>query len=499
MHYPGAPTLAPARARWLLGRIRENDRGVCALRSIVVIQRRRFLLPVLAATLLACARIANLESADRSGAGPAASASGETGTSLQITPPEIKLADVVCNSAGRVGASLTLANTSVNAIPYAVEIPAGDRFILRGADNIDATLVRGVAAAGASAKIDVVLVSTKTPGEFGTDILVTEENEAVQKVHVTATITGASLTFTPSLIDFGEVRRDTAIPNETTQVENTGNDPVLIKSFTGTGSPELAVEGANFPLQPGEKRDLAVTFAAGPATAEQTAEIVPVTDRPLCGDAPKITLKGTRVNQDVLVNPATVDFGEVSCLDDPARSTRSLTISNYAPLAKSFTVTLPVGDSSAYVADPVSGFVSGLGGQTTIVLHRKPGLALGNHPESILISVAGMLPKTASIDVSIVGALLEITPETLTGLDSNSKTFSVKNVGNRSITVKHRSSSDVFTVTSSSTLNAGETETPLVTLKTSESGTYETRITTTRDRGADLCAPPAVVTASGSK
>jgi urease beta subunit len=466
----------------------------------------------------ACAKIADLE-----GSYPSFPADGNGGT-LPTTPEGITVSPATLEIATSCGvtsdsSAIAIANTGAVEQPYEVQVPKGSSLTLRDDKGTIGPVVSGVVAPGQVVQVVAVVTSSK-PGTNETDVFVTTAGR-LQVVKARVTIKGAALSLTPALIDFGEVRQNTAAPPQTVEIENTGNEPVTIEGWTSTtrtadaGAPDFTMSSASIPIQPGQKGQATVTFEPKPAGPEVTAELTPKTTGTLCGDPPKIRLEGTRVNAEVTVSPGGFDFGDVAC-NAVSNATRTLTISNYSNQDANATVTLPA-DSWFTILDlaPLTIRKGRADKPTTatitVGLKQLPS-TLEDHTEQLSITLTGpeTTTKTVSTRVRTVGAILEVTPATLDEFTpGETKEFTIRNTGNKFIAVRVASSNPAAFASGGDHYlyeNSPFVSRATVRFLATTPGTHTADITVSRTesppwwpKSSTLCNAPVVVKATTTK
>jgi hypothetical protein len=471
-------------------------------------------------TFVACAQIAGIDDplpphttpdGDRTDSGAIELADG-----LSISPESVALT-TSCTGAGEEK-YLTLTNDSATDAPYELQVPDGSAFTLRDdKGNVSATL-KGTLPAHQLLLVYLKVTATKA-GTFNGQVIV-RIGERVSQLPVAVTVNGGSLAFLPSLVDFGDVRKDTISGIQTVDITNTGTEPVNVIGFHtagGTAPPgefDLNLGAGSVNIPAGGKATASITMRAGPAGNAVTETLEPDTQTPMCGAVPSLTLKGQRVNQDVTVSPVSLDFGTVDCTA-VGGVTRTVTISNFGGTDVPFTTSTPA--NSWFTVSPGGTVPRKTGpnaGVANVIVTLKPvGGAIGDHTDAISIAVAGPQPKVTTITAAVKseGAILTVQPTTLDGFAPNqTRSFTIRNDGNKSIYVRNTSSnpgafsivnnSDSFWVT-------GELPIPMsvsVKFVAQAQGQHTSTITTTRGTpllgdSAQLCASPAVVTATASR
>ncbi len=468
--------------------------------------------------LVACASIAGIEDPDPANGGGAGGPDGgvQLGDGLSISPESVTIT-TSCTSSGE-SRYITLTNQTDTDTTYELQIPEGSAFALRDASDASTPTLKGTLAA--KQVLIVYLRATATSAGTYSGQIIARVGEHVTQLPVVVTVNGGSLALSPTLVDFGEVRKATNSPAQVVQLENTGTEKVNVIGFEAVGGGgtdfTTSLASGSLVLDPGAKTDVTTMFVAGPPGPQITTAFEPRTEMPTCGALPKLTLKGTRVNQDVTVNPVLLDFGEVDC-SSAGGATKTLSISNYSGALVPFTVSTA---STRYSVNPPSGAVPAANGTTpgkvdVVVRLEAVGAALDTYNDTIEVATSGPQARktTVALSVKTVGAMVSVQPTTLTGFGGDAiESFTVKNTGNKFIYLQHTSSDS-----SSFTLVNNSDNTPLypgislgvsVKFVAQGSGQRSATITTTRrdtpvlslfPSSAALCEPAAVVTATASK
>ncbi|MBX3227910.1 MAG: hypothetical protein KIT84_28215 [Labilithrix sp.] len=159
------------------------------------------------------------------------------------------------------------------------------------------------------------------------------------------------------------------------------------------------------------------------------------TSTPLCGGAPALAAKAHRVNQDVLVNPATLDLGAVPCNTTPASA--PITISNYStaepvvfsatvPETAPFTLTVPDGTVPAATGTTPATREIAVGLKPT----ATPGTYTSDLEVKILSPAAAAATKTIKLTVKVNGVVLNLSKTSVTFDRPIDTSLIVRNDGN---------------------------------------------------------------------
>jgi len=455
--------------------------------------------------LAACASIAGLDGPNARLDPAGDDAGGTVGAqSISVTPAALAL-KASCAGVG-IAEYFTVKNDGHADADYEIQVPDGSAFALRADDDASVGKLGGKIPAGGIIVVHLRATPTKA-GSFGGQVIV-RVGEHTTQVPVQVTVEGGSLAFTPNLIDFGEVRQNTPSQPQTIELENSGTQAVNVLGLVAaspdpSGRFEVDLGAGSLNIPPGEKATATATFYPGDAGPPVSVELVPNTQVPTCGELPKLTLRGTSVNQDVTVNPVSLDFGEVDCVS-PGGATKTITVSNYASAPATFTVSAPPASWFTVAADDTT--VPAANGTTpstrTITVALKPvGADIGSHAEPIAIDVTSPISKQTTVTASVksVGGVIVAVPKTLSGFrPDDTRSFGVRNTGNKYVYVRHVSSNpDAFAVTSSTDETALSPGVPLfvsvdVQFVSQTNGSHQAQIK------SEKTTPPLLIPAGGN-
>ncbi len=486
--------------------------------------------PIVAAgalvALVACANIAGLEGPAPTNGANAEVDAGDTGREAApgITVKPESVAIRTSCAGGGDSSFITIENENDAPSDYELQVPEGSAFALRDETGASVSQLKGTVPAKGLVLVYLVATPTKA-GAFSSPVIV-RIGERVTQVPVQVTVSGGALAFTPDLVDFGEVRRKTPSQAQTVVLENTGTEAVNVLAIERTPESDAGAEFAidtgsgSINLAPGQKASATVTLESGNEGPQVTEVFEPRPQQPTCGALPKLTLKGTRVNQDVTINPASVDFGDVDCLSTGG-ATRTITVSNFGGDVANFEIAQPADSWFEVTTENATTTVPKASGATpgtvTITVKLKVvGSTIGNHAEAISVKVTKPTPEkttTVTATVKSVGGVLDISPLTLSGFSAGgTKSFYVRNVGNKFVYVRHTSSNPTaFTVsdrTEHSALDPGVFLPFNVDVKfvAAGSGSYLADIVTEKatspplyPSSGNLCLPAPVVKVSATR
>lgn len=301
--------------------------------------------------LVACASIAGLEDSDPSvdATTPAPDADGgptghpvgdgsiTTEAGVTITPTSIDFQRSVCGTQQSIQINIT--NAGETATTFSVTMPPSETFALEGADGNGA--VTGPLAARAIASVTLKANSSK-PGITSADVSVVVGTETTT-LNAKLETRGAGIVFDPPAVDFGSIRENVPSSDTMVTVRNDGNDPITIQSF---GNAADFATPKDVTIAPGTSTSQPFKLNGGPAGGLLTENALPITSGEHCGPIPTLSLKGQRVNTNVLVSAAQLEFGSPVC--NVAASSvplQNVVITNYSTIAGAKFTVKPQGGS----------------------------------------------------------------------------------------------------------------------------------------------------------
>lgn len=445
----------------------------------------------------ACAQVVGLDgySVDESTAPTNTPPTATLPGGVVVSPVRLDLPDVTCGAT--TGKSVTLNNTGDAPVTYEVRLSESSGLTLAGGAFTKTDTLN----AKSSAAIDVVVAASSVPREITDDLIITVSEE-VLTVPIHGVVKGGRLTLTPAAVDFGEVHQDTTSTPATIEIANVGNEAVSVTGVAPPNNTDFSLEPSTLALGPGEKKTASVTLTAGPAGSLLSAELSLTTQSPTCGEPPKLVLQGTRVNKNVTVSTSAVDLGDLDCNSTPTAK-QTIEIANYSlTSAANVTATLQSGAASVYAVSPPSAIVpvadaKGPGKATFTITSKPVNAALGVRSEQLSFAITGpdQFTKLVSLKSNVAGAIVSITPTTLTSVGTGGKPFTVTNMGNKLVYLEHNASTTSIIVSPTNTsLNPGASTSVNARIKVHR-GTSGTVMTTRVNgpfgapAGAVLCTP----------
>lgn len=469
-------------------------------------------------SLVACASLVGLDPSDPEGDGssssgepPGTTSSSSGGSTTQdgitITPTQLVLPNVKC--AELATGTISLTTDSEEEQTYEASLPTNDAFTIKSGAS-------GRVKAGANATITLEAKSGK-PGAAVVDVAIKTKSK-VSSVNVKTEIQGGTLTVTPLVADFGFVKEKQVSAPINAIFANEGNVPVTITGFDGPEAmKDFSLPTSTLVIPAGGSVTKPLTMGAGEMTGSAvtagpvTAIVDPSSN--LCSDVPSFTLKGQRVSDDIVVNPASADFSSVDC-NAGSGTKQTLTISNFSQSEDAiFTTTLPAG--TRFKVTPTSGTVQrgagGAPGKLDLTVEVPNG---GDEPKALneTLRVDITSPKVLSYDVKltvkVVGALITVDPASLDNIPQDgNKTATVTNAGNAQVCLFFSSDSSRFSVPGfpPTIISAGQQGSVRVSFSSMNSGTFNGNVSMTRGSdlpcfgagGAVLCKPAPTLPVSG--
>ena len=204
--------------------------------------------------------------------------------------------------------------------------------------------------------------------------------------------------------DFGTVAQGTKVTHEF-EVKNTGNADLVIQRL----SPSCgctATQVASPIIKPGASEKVRVTFDTSGFMGDKTKSVV-IASNDLNNPELSVTIKG-QVLSSFTIEPARVDFGEISPSSPPAARRKQVTFS----VAEGSDLTISKGTSlSQYlVASPVAEE----GNRATVTIEILPTVPLGEFRDRIIFELDG--GRRASVNVPVNASVkgdLRLNPGTI--------------------------------------------------------------------------------------
>lgn len=365
-----------------------------------------------------------------------------TEAGVSISPVVVEFQRAKCGT--QQTKTITVKNDSDDPTKVDVSLPGNQIFSIMNADaNGDLHLD---IAPHQRATFTLQGNSTK-PGTSSADVLV-KLGEIQTHLSVSLDTVGGGLAFDPSEIDFGDIRQNLDSEEQQISFRNDGNDAIKVTGFTG---------GPNFKfptdvqLDPGSSISQKFAMTGGPAGDPITETLTPTVSGEVCGDLPKLTLKGHRVNDEVTVNPNTVEFGSQPCSSTAINTTQTLTVSNYSTASTvDYKVELQAG-TKFKITNGAIGMVPKASspttpGTTAITLGiLDTGDVPGDLTENVNVTLTS-LGRSVPIKVhtKVVGAVLQLGATSLSVRRNTMGSVSLTNKGNVRLCVKYKSSNSRF-------------------------------------------------------
>jgi hypothetical protein len=399
-------------------------------------------------SLVACASLVGLDDSDLPiGSGGAASGSSSgsgqiTQDGITITPKDLGFPAVKCGASST--ATITLVNASAEDQPYEATMPTTDVFTFKSGAS-------GTVKAHDTATITLEEKTAK-PGTANAVVAI-KTKSSVASVNVAGQVQGATLAITPATADFGFVKENTISAPINAIFANEGTTSITINDFDGPPEKSSFSLPKTVVVPAGGTISAPITMNGGPkGDAPVVAAVTPIVDTSLlCGaPVPVLTLSGQRVSDDVVVNPASADFGSVDC-NGTTSTTAVITVSNFSiDSTATFTTTQPA--NTRFKVTPSTGTVPNAAGATpgkqdlTITVPNA-GSQFGAISENLDVNITAPTAKTyhVKLTMSVVGAVLEVNPTSLSNIQNgSSKSFDVSNVGNALVCVTFESDKPEF-------------------------------------------------------
>jgi hypothetical protein len=398
-------------------------------------------------SLVACASLVGLDDSDlpRGASASSGSSSGSgqiTQDGITITPKDLRFPAVKCGAPS--SATITLVNDSAEDQPYEAMIPSTDVFTFKSG-------AAGTVKAHNTATITLEQKTAK-PGTANAVVAI-KTKSSVGSVNISGQVQGATLSIAPATADFGFVKENTISAPINAIFANDGTASITVNDFYGPPEKSSFALPKTVVVPAGGTISAPLTMNAGP-TADKpvVAAVTAIVDTSLlCGaPAPVLTLTGQRVSDDVVVNPASADFGSVDCNGTTA-TTAVITVSNFSiDSTATFTTTQEAG--TRFKVTPSTGTVPNATGPTPGKLDltisvQNAGSQFGAISENLDVNITAPKAKTyhVKLTMSVNGAVLEVAPTSLSQIQNgSSKSFEVSNVGNSLVCVTFESDTPEF-------------------------------------------------------
>jgi hypothetical protein len=291
---------------------------------------------------------------------------GGTPDAVPGSPPEadievqaLAFGDAPCGGEPPAAQVVTLRNGGGRTLHWSAVMRFTPSFAIEGANG-------GSLAPGDS--IDIVVAprsvaSTVAAGQSLNDVLLVEHDDPSRgpyELPVTMTAQGASIDLSTTVVDFGAIPVGAPAPAVPIYVTNTGTTSAQVRLVTPDGSPFSATFAGGpdaVELAPGATlADALAGFtpaALAPANARATVEVTGA----LCGGPiPPIQLRGHGTASEVLVSPATVNFGNTTC--GSTALAQPLFIANTSDEYLEWSAALDAGGDSRYSVSPSGGLIA---------------------------------------------------------------------------------------------------------------------------------------------
>lgn len=381
----------------------------------------------------ACAAIAGIELPPAKPADPNAPAT--------LTVPEtVVLPALRCGATAPYRGAFSIQNTGQGELSYDVTLRQPNATF--GLVDAAGIVPGGTLLPGESRSIGIEARAV-LPGKHSA-VAVVRSGVSTFLVPIEVDVRGAVLTAIPSSLDLGELRQNTKGDEVPITFRSDGNENLSVTGFGNNPSFRFTVPTVGVPA--GQMGSVGVYMTPSGASAEPSVLDLPlVTDGPLCGAAPKLSLLGKRVAADVTVSPLSADFGGGACGNGVLGQATFKVRNDSSTEAATYAASL--GPSSRFtIAEPASGTVpianGGVAQTASIVVSAKPEAfppGIVEEDLTIAVTVAGVTtPRTAKLRIASYGAVVAATPIDSVPLAVNrTALFSIKNEGNARTCVEY--------------------------------------------------------------
>ena len=296
-------------------------------------------------------------------------------------------------------------------------------------------------AAGANCSVSVVFTPTATGTTNGSLTITDSAEGSPQTVVLSGSGNGATVSFSPSSLSFGNQAVNTTSAGQTVTMTNTGNAALNITSITASGQYAIAGSTCGTTLTASSNCSFTVTFT--PTQAGTISGSVTVADSGY-PNPQSVPLTGVGTQGIATLSPASLTFGVQLLNTSSAPQTVTLTNTGNGPITIS-----SISNLTSFTQTNNCGTTVAVGANCSINVTFKPANI------NVLTGTININDNAASspqkISVSGTGTQISLIPTSLNfgtvsvGTTSSAMTVTLTNVGSNSATV----SSASFTGTNS--------------------------------------------------
>lgn len=473
---------------------------------------KRLIVPIAFGSFVACASLVGLDDSDTattSGTSSGTASSSGTGEVTQegvkIAPTDLTLPAFKCNTTA--SSTITLSNNNDEDKPYEATLSQSDVF----------TIVNPTGTIPKHDKVDLKVEAHGTKPATATAAQISiKTGSSITVVTAKVDIQGASLKITPENADFGFVRQDQVSSPLNAIFTNEGNLPVEINGFDGPAELSNFTLPATLVVEANKPAPTPITMTAQKAGPKISVDATPKLKDPsvLCGAPPPVLkLIGQRVSDDVIVSPASADFGSADCNDSNSDNSRQvIKVSNYS-LQKGASITAVLQGNSHFKVSPPTASLAATTDpakpttQDITIDVKSSGDVPGKVAESLDVAVtvdSTVTHYTIALTMNVFGSVWEFSPNTLTEIPNNgSKSTSLRNTGNADSCIIVQSTDGAFTGPDYGPLPPFSESFKVSFAATAGSGAHTSTITLKQSfcfplKSFPFCKPTPTLTVSGN-
>ncbi len=286
-------------------------------------------------------------------------------------------------------------------------------------------------AAGANCTVSVTFTPTVSGTASGALTIADSAEGSPQSVALNGSGNGATVSFSPSSLNFGSQTVNTTSAAQTVTMTNTGNATLTITSITASSQYSIASSTCSTTLAPAANCSFNVNFA--PTQTGTVGGSVTVVDSGY-PNPQTVSLTGVGNQGTVLLNPTSLTFGVQLLNTSSAPQIVTLTNTGTAPLTIS-----SISNLTSFTQTNTCGTSVAAGASCTITVTFKPANVNALSGTINIYDNAPNSPQT--ISVSGTGTQISVNPTTLNfgtvnlGTTSSAMTVSLSNVGTNSVTI----------------------------------------------------------------
>jgi FG-GAP-like repeat/Abnormal spindle-like microcephaly-assoc'd, ASPM-SPD-2-Hydin/Protein of unknown function (DUF1573) len=319
--------------------------------------------------------------------------------------------------------SVTLANLGANAVSISN--------IVTSAPFAQTNTCGASLAAGSNCSVSVTFTPSAAGTANGTLTITDNATGSPQTVALSGSGTGATASFNPSSLNFGNQAVNTSSTGQTVTMTNTGNATLNIGSITTTGSFQVSGSSCASTLAVSASCNITVIF--DPTQSGPLSGSVNVSDNGYASPQ-TVTLTGTGVQGNFTFNPSSLTFAVQLLNTTSAGQTVTLTNAGTAPVTISSVITPASFPQTNTCGTSVA---AGASCTMTVTFHPTNIGSLGG-----TINIYDNAPNSPQqISVSGTGTQVSLNPTSLNfgsinlGITSSAMVVTLTNLGSNALTI----------------------------------------------------------------